>query len=34
MPATPVMPYLFPIVLLLASNVFMTAARYGQGGLP
>jgi len=26
MPAAPVMPYLLPILLLLASNVFMTLA--------
>ena len=30
MPATPVMPYLLPIALLLASNVFMTVAWYGH----
>jgi uncharacterized protein len=30
MPAAPVMPYLLPILLLLASNVFMTLAWYGH----
>jgi uncharacterized protein (DUF486 family) len=30
MPAAPVMPYLLPIVLLFASNVFMTMAWYGH----
>ncbi len=30
MPATPIAPYLLPIVLLLASNVFMTVAWYGH----
>ena len=30
MPATPLMPYLLPIALLLASNVFMTVAWYGH----
>ena len=30
MPAAPVMPYLLPILMLLASNVFMTLAWYGH----
>jgi len=30
MPATPVMPYLLPILLLVCSNVFMTLAWYGH----
>ena len=30
MPATPVFPYLLPILMLLASNVFMTLAWYGH----
>src|ERR1700754_1628845 len=30
MPATPYMPYLLPILMLLASNVFMTLAWYGH----
>jgi uncharacterized protein (DUF486 family) len=30
MPATPVLPYLLPILMLLASNVFMTLAWYGH----
>jgi uncharacterized protein len=30
MPATPLSPYLLPIVMLLASNVFMTVAWYGH----
>ena len=30
MPTAPFMPYLLPIVLLLASNVFMTLAWYGH----
>ena len=30
MPNAPVMPYLLPIVLLVASNVFMTIAWYGH----
>lgn len=30
MPSAPVMPYLLPIALLLASNVFMTFAWYGH----
>ena len=30
MPATPVMPYLLPILLLVSSNVFMTLAWYGH----
>lgn len=30
MPATPAASYLLPIVLLLASNVFMTVAWYGH----
>ena len=30
MPAAPVMPYLLPIIMLLASNVFMTTAWYGH----
>ena len=30
MPAAPIMPYLLPIILLLASNVFMTLAWYGH----
>ena len=30
MPAAPVAPYLLPIIMLLASNVFMTMAWYGH----
>ena len=30
MPATPVFPYILPILMLLASNVFMTLAWYGH----
>lgn len=30
MPATAIAPYLLPIVLLLASNMFMTLAWYGH----
>ena len=30
MPTAPVMPHLLPILLLLASNVFMTLAWYGH----
>ena len=30
MPATPAMPYLPPILLLLGSNIFMTLAWYGH----
>ena len=30
MPATPAFPYLLPILMLLASNVFMTLAWYGH----
>ncbi len=30
MPATPIMPYLLPVLMLLASNVFMTLAWYGH----
>src|SRR5262245_39217743 len=30
MPAAPFMPYLLPVALLLASNVFMTLAWYGH----
>ena len=30
MPAMPLSPYLLPIVLLLASNIFMTVAWYGH----
>jgi uncharacterized protein (DUF486 family) len=30
MPTAPFMPYLLPIILLLASNVFMTLAWYGH----
>jgi len=30
MPASPVFPYLLPILMLLASNVFMTLAWYGH----
>jgi uncharacterized protein (DUF486 family) len=30
MPATSVVPHLLPILLLLASNLFMTAAWYGH----
>jgi len=30
MPSAPVMPYLLPIILLVASNVFMTIAWYGH----
>ena len=30
MPATPVMPYLLPVLLLFCSNVFMTFAWYGH----
>jgi uncharacterized protein (DUF486 family) len=30
MPASPVFPYLLPILLLLGSNVFMTLAWYGH----
>ena len=30
MPATPAMPYLLPLLLLTASNVFMTLAWYGH----
>ena len=30
MPATPVLAYLLPILMLVASNVFMTLAWYGH----
>jgi uncharacterized protein len=30
MPATPLTPYLLPVLLLLGSNVFMTFAWYGH----
>ena len=30
MPAPAIMPYLLPILLLLGSNIFMTAAWYGH----
>jgi uncharacterized protein len=30
MPATPALPYLLPVLMLLASNVFMTLAWYGH----
>ena len=30
MPPAPVLPYLLPILMLLASNVFMTLAWYGH----
>ena len=30
MPATPALTYLLPILMLLASNVFMTLAWYGH----
>ena len=30
MPAAPIMPYLLPVLLLFASNVFMTFAWYGH----
>ena len=30
MPAIPISPYLLPILLLIASNVFMTLAWYGH----
>lgn len=30
MPASPVFPYLLPILMLLGSNVFMTLAWYGH----
>jgi uncharacterized protein (DUF486 family) len=30
MPTAPAMPYLLPIAMLLASNVFMTMAWYGH----
>ena len=30
MPATPVLAYLLPILMLIASNVFMTLAWYGH----
>lgn len=30
MPTAPIMPYLLPILMLVASNVFMTLAWYGH----
>jgi uncharacterized protein len=30
MPATPALPYVLPVLMLVASNVFMTLAWYGH----